>query len=89
MLQTQLSPILSPLADTNGSRLAKTITVQPDPKQLEKNDVVSIVRDSWKQNHDSVIVSVEVSHRHWVYNQKAYFEIKFNTPLLENESSDA
>ncbi|VDK41361.1 unnamed protein product [Gongylonema pulchrum] len=51
---TQFSPTLTSLADTNGSRLAKTINVDCEKQLKELFDVDAFVQYSWKQKYQSV-----------------------------------
>lgn len=53
-------PILNPLVDTNGSRLAKTIVLPLDPTLSKIFDVESYAEDSWKEKQQSVFAVASV-----------------------------
>lgn len=62
-LQVNFAPIISPLIDTNGSRLAKTITLPPHPKFSQMFDMETFVEDGWKQKQQSMIAAFNVCCR--------------------------
>ncbi|VDK28525.1 unnamed protein product [Gongylonema pulchrum] len=81
---TQFAPILNPVADTNGSRLAKTITLAFDKKLNKMLDMELFIQNSWKQQYQSIFGIMNVSSMRLMFIQLTDYFITSCELQLQN-----